>query len=255
MRNFAENLRALYSIYIYLPLSQKAKILRDFSRKIRRKSSKHQQNTYIATEKWKKIIKSSSFRLVEAEKRNGNVSISELGLLSLLAKSCPTKSKIFEIGTFDGRTTLNLAVNSSELSEVFTLDLPNDTKTLFDADGGEKHYIQKPESGARYKNTKYEKKINQFFGDSATFNFYPFFNKCSMVFVDGSHAYEYAKSDSDSAIKMVKEGGVVIWHDYGVWEGVTRALEELEEREKLNLKHIDGTSLVYWKKPAGISYS
>ena len=48
-------------------------------------------------------------------------------------------------------------------------------------------------------------------------------------------------------MKMVKKGGVIIWHDYGIWEGVTRALEEIEEKEKIGLKNISGTSLVYWK--------
>ena len=47
---------------------------------------------------------------------------------------------------------------------------------------------------------------------------------------------------------MVCKGGVVVWHDYGIWEGVTKALEEMEQRERLGLTHIRGTSLVYWKR-------
>ena len=46
-------------------------------------------------------------------------------------------------------------------------------------------------------------------------------------------------------------GGMVIWHDYGVWPGVTRALEELEASRNLGLRHIRGTSLVFWRAPAG----
>ena len=46
---------------------------------------------------------------------------------------------------------------------------------------------------------------------------------------------------------MIKSGGVIIWHDYGIWEGVTKALEEIESKEKYGLKNIKGTSLVYWK--------
>ena len=41
--------------------------------------------------------------------------------------------------------------------------------------------------------------------------------------------------------------GVVIWHDYGVWEGVTQALEELDAGQKLGLRHVRGTSLVIWR--------
>jgi len=112
--------------------------------------------------------------------------------------------------------------------------------------------VEKEQSGLRLE--KYRKsdrsiiaKINQLFGDSASFDFSPFYNSCSLVFVDGSHAYEYALSDTYAAMKMVKKGGVIIWDDYGIWEGVTRALEEIEEKEKIRLENISGTSLVYWK--------
>jgi hypothetical protein len=40
---------------------------------------------------------------------------------------------------------------------------------------------------------------------------------------------------------------LVLWHDYGVWNGATRALEELEDVENLGLRHIRGTSLVFWR--------
>jgi hypothetical protein len=39
----------------------------------------------------------------------------------------------------------------------------------------------------------------------------------------------------------------VVWHDYGVWEGVTLALEELDAERKLGLRHVRGTSLVIWR--------
>jgi hypothetical protein len=45
----------------------------------------------------------------------------------------------------------------------------------------------------------------------------------------------------------VADKGMVIWHDYGVWEGVTRALEEIEASRHLGLRHVRGTSLVVWQ--------
>ena len=68
-----------------------------------------------------------------------------------------------------------------------------------------------------------------------------------MVFVDGSHAYEYAKSDSDVAMQLVKRNGCIIWHDYGIWEGVSKALEDIDRKQRLGLKSIAGTSLVYYR--------
>ena len=39
----------------------------------------------------------------------------------------------------------------------------------------------------------------------------------------------------------------MLWHDYGVWPGVTQALEELEASRWLGLVNIRGTSLVLWR--------
>ena len=39
----------------------------------------------------------------------------------------------------------------------------------------------------------------------------------------------------------------MLWHDYGVWPGVTQALEELEAARRLGLVNIRGTSLVFWR--------
>jgi len=254
VKALTEYLWGIYSIRIYIPFSRVAKRFRDISRKIRGKTCEHTQITALQRVSWNSLFKKESIRLVETKKENGNVRISELGIISLLAKRCQKDSIIFEIGTFDGRTTLNLAINSLQTCKIYTLDLPQNKETKFNVEGGEKHFIDKQEPGLRYKSfdegfSKYKAKITQLLGDSATFDFSPFENKCGLVFVDGSHAYEYACVDSYSALKMVKDGGIVIWHDYGVWRAVTQALEELEEKEELGLRHIAGTSLVYWKAP------
>jgi len=253
MSDLTERLSGTYSLHLYLPFSRAARTFRQFSRKIRGKITKHAQSTQLPTAKWNQLIDSENFRLTDLKKNNGNVRISELGILSLLAKQCADHSTIFEIGTFDGRTTLNLALNSPEHCRVVTLDLPTETDTKFNVDAGEVHFIDKPESGARYKHSQTHasasKKITQQYGDSATYDFTPYHGQCSLIFVDGSHAYDYAISDTINARDMLSPGGIIIWHDYGVWKGVTQALEEIEENEKLGLKHIAGTSLVYWKSP------
>lgn len=67
------------------------------------------------------------------------------------------------------------------------------------------------------------------------------------VFIDGSHSYEYVLNDSKQAIKMLRNGkGVILWHDYDEYAGVTRSLNKLylENNKFKNLKRIKGTSLV-----------
>ena len=90
----------------------------------------------------------------------------------------------------------------------------------------------------------------QLYGDSSTFDFSAHHGRAGLVFVDGSHAYEYVVADSETARALVAPNGIVLWHDYGVWEGVTRALEELEAKGRLGLRHIRGTSLVVWRNAA-----
>lgn len=92
-------------------------------------------------------------------------------------------------------------------------------------------------------------RVKQLFGDSADFDFSPY--EVDFVFVDGSHAYEYVMSDSRRALAMLRNGrGLVLWHDYGEWEGVTRALNELHERDVAfaGLRHVDGTTLAMLEK-------
>jgi hypothetical protein len=48
-------------------------------------------------------------------------------------------------------------------------------------------------------------------------------------------------------MRLVRPEGFVLWHDYGVWPGVTKALEE--RARHLGLVHIRGTSLVFWRAP------
>lgn len=148
---------------------------------------------------------------------------------------------------------MNLALNAPPDCQILTLDLPPGEATQFQIDEGEQHMVRKPSPGARYE--KYRAthpaaiaRIHQRLGDSATFDYAPYQNSCSLVFVDGSHAYPYVRSDTTAALRLVTRGGIVIWHDYGIWNGVTKALEEIEREERLGLYNICGTSLVLWKK-------
>jgi hypothetical protein len=244
----------LYATHIYLPLSGLARRWRRFSRHMRGIPSGSAQSTRLYEVSWRQCTTRRFVRVWEAPQENGNVRISELGVLAALAADCEDRSSVLEIGTFDGRTTLNLALNAPPHCRIYTLDLPPGTKTRFALESGERHMVDKPAPGLRYE--KYRAvhsaavgRIHQLLGDSAVFDFSPYEGSCSLVFVDGSHSYDYVVSDSRAAMRMAKPGGSVLWHDYGVWGGVTRALEELDRREGWGLRKISGTSLVWWLRP------
>jgi predicted O-methyltransferase YrrM len=181
--------------------------------------------------------------LAEAEPVDGNVTLYELLCLSRLARERKPRA-IFEIGTFDGRTTLNLAHNSSDDTRVYTLDLPPSVKTQFELSGDDRKYVDKPASGTRLVNARIGERVQQLYGDSAAFDFTPY--RADFVFVDGSHTYEYVMSDSAKALELLGgERGTIVWHDYGEWPGVTLALNELRAHDSrfAQMKRIKGTSL------------
>ena len=155
----------------------------------------------------------------------GNISLLETIVIAKLVQ-LHKPSRLFEIGTFDGRTTLNMAANAPREAIVYTLDLPRDQldSTKLPIVSGDKQYIDKPTSGSRYLGTDYGMKIVQLYGDSATYDLSPFFNEMDFVFIDGSHSYEYVMNDSRLALKLLRDGkGIILWHDYNTpyWEGVT----------------------------------
>lgn len=250
---FAARLSAAYALSVYLPLSDAAAVLRRTVRRLRHKEPSGAQ-TRLKKIDWREVLPKSAIRLVETKKRHGNVRISELAILANAAASTAPGSEIFEIGTYDGRTTLNLAINAPEGTPVVTLDLPAGHHTAFQIEPSEQLLVDKPSSGQRIRSCRscwrsYAKNIIQVFGDSANYDWSLHRGRVGLLFVDGSHSYDYVNQDSKTAFNLMKPGGLVIWHDYGVWEGVTRALEDLEDANKLGLRHLRGTSLVVWRAP------
>jgi predicted O-methyltransferase YrrM len=174
---------------------------------------------------------------------DGGVSVLELVVLARLTRE-RQPTTVFEIGTFRGRSTAVLAANSPDEAVVYTLDLPADHPTRFAVVDKERTFIDKHASGQLVHGSPYAAKVRQLFGDSATFDFADY--EADLVFVDGSHSYEYVISDSRGALSMLRRGkGTVVWHDYGEWEGVTRALNDLARTDDrfAGLRHVRDTTL------------
>ena len=183
----------------------------------------------------------------EIDAVDGNTSLPELLVLATLVRRCKP-GRMFEIGTFDGRTSVNLVSNAPADAELLTLDLPpHTTRTAMPLDVAEEKYTPRGHNGRRFIQTRWKSRITQLYGDSATFDFTPYESSCDFVFVDGSHTYDYARNDSEVALRLVSPGGTIVWHDYQpFWTGVVRYLNELSltSPQGHRLRHVAGTSLV-----------
>jgi predicted O-methyltransferase YrrM len=242
-----------YVFHIHLPARSLGLAFRDWNRRVRVRlglKKSRPDNCTLPSEPWHRLCRATGVQFLETNQADGNVNLAELAALNALCRTHNPKT-ILEIGTFDGRTTLNLALNSD--AQVFTLDLPAATEAKLGTIGGDIKYVDKPAHaiGARFAQPPHNalpcaKRITQLYGDSATFDFSPWYGKVDFVFVDGAHNYDYVMNDTSVAKKLLRpEGGVIVWHDYGVWKDVTRALNELSKSDpSLKLSRIKNTSLV-----------
>lgn len=142
--------------------------------------------------------------------------------------------KIFEIGTYRGTSTLLMAMNTPDESEIFTLDLSPSERTVYKenviADSFPQFTV-----GEAYQDTPFASKVHQLLGNSLNFNYSPYVGVIDFVVVDGDHTYEFVKSDTDKAFQLIRPGGIILWDDY-LWDrhhpecaGVTRCVNEFKD--------------------------
>jgi hypothetical protein len=145
--------------------------------------------------------------------------------------------RIFEFGTFLGRTTYYLA-KACPQAEVTTLDLPCD----------ENPWAFAPHIGSYFAGSPESARIRQLREDSRTFDPGPYMGTQDFVWVDGDHGYEPVRNDTMKALSMVSPGGVVLWHDFGpdsldlvrFFRDFTRDRPLFRIRRTSVLLHIDG---------------
>lgn len=148
----------------------------------------------------------------------GNLRVEPMAKICLIVRHLKPQ-RIFEMGTYTGATTLQMALNSPPTTKIFTLDLPPDNahtkhelskldKLVADRFGGQ------TETGCYFQGHRLSKKIEQLWGDTATFDYTPYHGTVDLVFIDAAHDYENKKSDTENALKILRPGGVIIWDNY-----------------------------------------
>lgn len=186
----------------------------------------------------------------------GNITVEEVCKICLITKFFKPK-RVFEFGTYNGMTTLQLALNSPDDCKIFTIDLPPDSanKTKHKLSEIDRfvtdEFLKKFNGyvGSYFKAHARGKKITQILSDSATYDYSRFFRTMDIIFIDAAHDYANKKSDSENALKMLAPNGIILWDNYDdvTNPDVTKYLYELSEQ--LPLYHLRGTMLVvHWNK-------
>jgi hypothetical protein len=146
-------------------------------------------------------------------------------LCQIVRKFQPART--IELGTAEGRTTLNLALYAPEDGEVVTVNLP-------------------PEPGSAvgffYWDSPLKSKIKQLYADIGSWDSSPYRGTAGVVFCDACDQMPGMAQEMTQAFAVVKPGGVVLRHDYGSNEGNTKFWNEVAK--ELPVRHIDGTTLL-----------
>ncbi len=167
----------------------------------------------------------------------GTVRPIEAQVLAALVTHLKPKT-LFEIGTYTGFSTMHLERNASSDAIIYTLDLPYDKseiklkndlneahRDIKNINLNEQRYFHEDEGGQR---------IVELFGNSMTFDFSPYYGKIDFVFIDANHSYAYVKSDTQNALKMLSQRGIILWHDYDfIHPGVFKLVNEVAKEKKV----------------------
>ncbi len=158
--------------------------------------------------------------------------------------------KIFEIGTYDGASSLLLA-RTVPNAQIYTLDLP--------AEALERKSVKRAQDRAseNFSSAPEGDRITQLYGDSQVFDFSPYYNQVDLVIVDGGHHADCVNPDTENALRMVAAGGMVVWDDYVPrFPDVVTAVDNAAKRHGLFVMRLAPTDFAIYdttKSPEGTS--
>jgi predicted O-methyltransferase YrrM len=178
----------------------------------------------------------------------GGTSLEELLVLAASTRILQPK-KVFEIGTFNGRTTSCLILNAAPNAKVISLDLPvtpEAVQTASDGIDSDQDLIKRRKLAAYVYEFKLESGFQQVLCDSMKFDPEPYRDSIELGFVDGAHTRAYVQNDTEKMAVMMAERGLVFWHDYGGkgdFRPLSRYLDELSR--KIQMFRVANTTLAW----------
>ncbi len=182
-----------------------------------------------------------------------------------------------EFGTWEG-FGVRLAARACD-AKIWTINLPHGENS---ADGGAKYQRAltavdwRPATGAPdyvsdrgevwrtdsgefigrlYREAGYADRVEQIYADSVTWNDAEFADGFfDTAFIDGGHAPDVVLSDTRKAMRLVRPGGLLIWHDFCPDLDAIRRMPATHNVVKAVLAGVqewrDNLDLLFWIKPS-----
>jgi Methyltransferase domain len=113
--------------------------------------------------------------------------------------------------------------------------------------------------GRKYLKAGWGKRVCQIYADSRDWDTraYPdgFFDT---AFIDGGHAADVVENDTRQAVRLVRAGGLVIWHDFCPLEEVTRQCESTRDVVGFITAHLEelrgSFTRLFWVEPSWLLF-
>jgi len=161
--------------------------------------------------------------------------------------------RMFEFGTFLGYSTSLLARNSSDDSHVYSIDLGYhnidsstggeyiDSEILTDKSSNDNYlrFVQSQDQVPYIMSLedRFKTKISLLYGDSKTLSVadQQLTGNIDLVFIDGGHDLDTILIDTENAVKMIGNKGVIIWHDFNsrIHDDVTVYLHDIAKHNPI----------------------
>jgi predicted O-methyltransferase YrrM len=151
----------------------------------------------------------------------------EVEALVGVAEQIPENGTMINIGAGVGTSSLAVAEARPDIN-IITVDI---------CEGGPLGGLENEINA--FKNAEMEDQLpEQILGDSKEIGKTWDRDKVDFIFVDGDHTEPGIRNDIDAWLQHVKDGGIIVFHDYNidVWPKVTSVVDELMSGYKSILK-------------------
>ena len=203
---------------------------------------------YIYDQGWTAPSSGDRVQMPIALHTGGGTRLDELLVLATVTRVLQPKG-VFEIGTFNGRTTSVFVLNAPPGATIFSLDLPPEYDARQPAAAylaSDVDLVNQRRVGSLLHDLQLADRYQQLLGDSLTFDPSPYAGSIELGFIDGAHARRYVENDTRKMAAMMSDRGLVFWHDYGgkgEFRALTQYLDDLSR--KIAVYRVAGTSLAW----------